>query len=186
LEKLSVNDYDMVVLDRDLPRIHGDEVCRRIVAQGGGSRVLMLTASGGLEQRVEGLAIGADDYLTKPFALTELVARIHALGRRPRKAAPPVLRAGDLAYDVPRRRVVRDGRKIALTTKEYAVLEVLMRARGAVISAEELLEQAWDENIDPFTATVRVTVAKLRRKLGEPQLIETLIGAGYRIKGSKL
>jgi DNA-binding response OmpR family regulator len=170
------------VLDRDLPVVHGDEVCRTIIQRGAGPRVLMLTASGGLEQRVEGLGMGADDYLRKPFAFAELVARIHALARRPSRAAKPVLREGDLTFDVARRRVCRAGREIRLTAKEYAVLEVLMRADGAVVSAEELLERAWDENIDPFTATVRVTIANLRGKLGEPPVVETLIGAGYRVR----
>jgi DNA-binding response OmpR family regulator len=184
-EKLELNEYDVVVLDRDLPRASGDDVCRWIVDRDAGPRVLMLTAAGRLDHRVEGLEIGADDYLAKPFAFVELVARIHAVARRPARAATPVLRAGDLAFDVARRRVERSGREIRLTTKEYAVLAVLMRADGAVVSAEDLLEHAWDENADPFTATVRVTIANLRSKLGDPPIVETLIGAGYRIVGSR-
>jgi DNA-binding response OmpR family regulator len=184
LEKVAVNDYDVVVLDRDLPLVHGDEVCRRIVTQQSSPRILMLTAAAGLEHRVEGLEIGADDYLPKPFAFAELVARIRALARRPRPAVAPVLRAGDLTFDVPRHRVSRRGTEIKLTAKESAVLEVLMRADGGVVSAEELLEHAWDENVDPFTATVRVTIANLRHKLGEPQIVETVIGAGYRVVAS--
>jgi DNA-binding response OmpR family regulator len=182
LEKASMNSYDVVVLDRDIPRVHGDDVCRRIVERGAGPRVLMLTAAAQLEDRVGGLGLGADDYLTKPFAFPELVARIHAVARRPARATPLVLVAGDLTFDVARRRVWRGEREIRLTAKEYRVLEVLMRADGAVVSAEELLERAWDENIDPFTATVRVTIANLRAKLGEPPSIETVIGAGYRIR----
>ena len=182
LEKISLNQYDVVVLDRDLPVVHGDDVCRLVVERGVGPRVLMLTASGGLEQRVEGLGMGADDYLSKPFAFAELVARIHALARRPFRADKPILRQGDLAFDLARRRVYRGDREIRLTAKEYAVLEVLMRADGAVVSAEELLERAWDENVDPFTATVRVTIANLRSKLGHPPVVETLIGAGYRVR----
>jgi DNA-binding response OmpR family regulator len=181
LEKASMNSYDVVVLDRDIPRVHGDDVCRRIVERGAGPRVLMLTAAAQLEDRVGGLGLGADDYLTKPFAFPELVARIHAVARRAARATPLVFVAGDLRFDVARRRVWRREREIRLTAKEYRVLEVLMRADGAVVSAEELLERAWDENIDPFTATVRVTIANLRAKLGEPSSIETVIGAGYQI-----
>jgi DNA-binding response OmpR family regulator len=181
LAKLGWNAYDVVVLDRDLPGVHGDEVCRRIVALGTGPRVLMLTAAARLDDRVDGLATGADDYLTKPFAFRELVARVHAVGRRPVRGAPPILEARDLVFDVARRRVHRGGREVRLTAKEYRVLEVLMRADGAVVSAGELLERAWDENIDPFTATVRVTIANLRAKLGDPPVLETMIGAGYRI-----
>jgi DNA-binding response OmpR family regulator len=181
LEKASINSYDVVVLDRDIPRMHGDDVCRRIVERGAGPRVLMLTAAAQLEDRIGGLGLGADDYLTKPFAFPELVARIHAVARRPTHATPLVFVAGDLTFDVARRRVWRREREIRLTAKEYRVLEVLMRADGAVVSAEELLERAWDENIDPFTATVRVTIANLRTKLGEPPMIKTVIGAGYQI-----
>jgi DNA-binding response OmpR family regulator len=186
LEKVSMNSYDVVVLDRDIPRIHGDEVCRRIVERGAGPRVLMLTAAAQLEDRVSGLGLGADDYLSKPFAFAELVARLHAVGRRSARATPLVLVVGDLTFDVPRRRVCRGKRDIRLTAKEYRVLEVLMRADGGVLSAEQLLERAWDENIDPFTATVRVTIANLRAKLGEPPLVETVIGAGYRIGTASL
>jgi DNA-binding response OmpR family regulator len=185
LDKLALTSYDVVVLDRDLPLVHGDDVCRWIADQDSGARVLMLTAAAGLEYRVEGLEMGADDYLPKPFAFAELVARVQALGRRPARADPPILRAGNLAFDVARRRVERDGVEIRLTTKEYAVLAALIRANGAVVSAEELLERVWDENIDPFTATVRVTVANLRSKLGDPPIIETLIGSGYWIRGSR-
>jgi DNA-binding response OmpR family regulator len=184
LEKLGVNEYDLVVLDRDLPGVHGDEVCRRVLDQGVGPRILMLTASAGLEQRVQGLEIGADDYLPKPFAFAELVARIRALARRPNRGVPPILSAGDLTFDVARRRVRRRGVEIRLTAKEYSVLEVLLAADGAVVSAEELLERAWDENVDPFTATVRVIMANLRHRLGHPPIIDTVIGAGYRVMRS--
>ena len=185
LAKLGWNTYDVVVLDRDLPGIDGDEVCRRVVEGGTGPRILMLTAATGLDERVDGLGIGADDYLTKPFAFQELVARIHAVSRRTLRGAAPVITARDLAFDVPRRRVHRGSREIRLTAKEYRVLEVLMRADGEVLSAEELLERAWDENIDPFTATVRVTIANLRAKLGDPPVVETVVGAGYRINRSE-
>lgn len=181
LELVSVNSYDVVVLDRDLPKVHGDEVCRAVVAAGGETRVIMLTAAAEVTDRVHGLGIGADDYLAKPFAFAELVARVHALGRRARPALPPVLRHGDLELDVPRHQASRDGRFLPLSPKEFAVLEVLMRAAGAVVSSEELLEKAWDEHIDPFTNTVRVAIMTLRRKLGPPQLIETIPGVGYRL-----
>jgi DNA-binding response OmpR family regulator len=182
LDKLAFSTYDVVILDRDLPGVHGDEVCRWIVERTTRPRVLMLTAAAGLRERVEGLQLGADDYLPKPFAFDELVARVHALARRLEIGQAPVLRAGDLTFDVARRRVDRAGTEIRLTAKEYTVLEVLMRADGAVVSAEQLLERAWDENVDPFTATVRVTIANLRSKLGAPPIIETLVGTGYRIK----
>ena len=185
LEKAAVNDYTVAVIDRDLPTVHGDEVCRWLVQEKSGTRVLLLTASGGLEDRVEGLEIGADDYLSKPFAFAELIARIRALARRPAPSERPILRAGDLTFDVARRRVQRSGREIVLTAKQYAVLEVLLLAHGATVSAEELLERAWDENADPFTATVRVTIANLRRRLGDPPIIETVIGVGYRAPGSE-
>lgn len=181
LERTSVNDYDVVVLDRDLPRVHGDEVCRRLVADGAAARVLMLTAAGELDDKVEGLTIGADDYLAKPFAFVELIARIRALGRRSTPPLPPVLERADVRLDPARRVVTRGGRTIDLTPKEFAVLEVLMRGQGTVVSAEQLLEKAWDENIDPFTNVVRVTMMTLRKKLGEPQVIETVPGAGYRL-----
>ena len=185
LDKVNVNEYDVVVLDRDLPLIHGDEVCRAVVELGRGPRVLMLTASTGLEHRVHGLAIGADDYLAKPFAFAELVARVRALARRPSNVHRPILRHHDLEFDVAARRVFRGQREVHLTAKEYAVLEILLRAEGGVVSAEELLERAWDENADPFTATVRVTMSNLRRKLGQPQLVETVIGVGYRMGDSR-
>ncbi|RKN54580.1 DNA-binding response regulator [Micromonospora costi] len=181
LERLGVNDYDVVVLDRDLPVVHGDDVCRAIVDGGTETRVLMLTAAAAVRERVAGLALGADDYLTKPFALVELSARVHALSRRTRRAAPPTLARAGIVLDPARREVHRDGRYVPLSRKEFAVLVELMRADGAVVSAEELLERAWDEHIDPFTNVVRVTVMKLRRKLGEPQVVETLPGVGYRI-----
>ncbi|MDO3703591.1 response regulator transcription factor [Micromonospora sp. C28SCA-DRY-2] len=181
LERLGVNDYDVVVLDRDLPVVHGDEVCRAIVDSGGETRVLMLTAAAAVRERVAGLALGADDYLTKPFALVELSARVHALSRRARRAAPPTLARAGIVLDPGRREVHRDGRYVPLSRKEFAVLVELLRAEGAVVSAEELLERAWDEHIDPFTNVVRVTVMKLRRKLGEPPVVETVPGVGYRI-----
>jgi len=185
LELVSVNRYDVVVLDRDLPRVHGDDVCRAVVAAGGEARVIMLTAAGDVSDRVHGLGIGADDYLTKPFAFAELVARVNALGRRARPALPPVLRQGGVELDIPRHQVSRDGRFLQLSPKEFAVLDVLMRAGGAVVSSEELLEKAWDEHIDPFTNTVRVTVMTLRRKLGPPPLIETVPSFGYRFAATE-
>jgi two-component system response regulator VanR len=172
--------YDVVVLDRDLPGVHGDDVCRAIVAQNLSTRVLMLTAAGSLRDRVNGLSIGADDYLAKPFELEELVARIHAIHRRNPNALPPVLELGDVRLDPFRRECYRDGRYVHLTRKEFAVLEVLMRSPGGVISAEVLLEKAWDANADPFTNAIRITVSTLRRKLGDPQPIETIAGVGYR------
>jgi DNA-binding response OmpR family regulator len=181
LERLGVNDYDVVVLDRDLPVVHGDEVCRAIVESDSPARVLMLTAAAGVRDRVAGLGLGADDYLTKPFAFAELSARVHALGRRARPAAPPVLERAGIRLDPARREVFRDGRHVPLANKEFAVLTELMRAGGAIVSAEQLLEKAWDENIDPFTNVVRVTVMKLRRKLGDPQVVETVPGMGYRV-----
>ena len=181
LERVGVHGYDVVVLDRDLPGVHGDDVCRQVIATGGEIKVLMLTAAGDVTDRVAGLSIGADDYLTKPFAFAELVARIQALGRRARPALPPVLERAGVLLDLPRHQVSRDGRHIPLSPKEFAVLEVLMRAEGAIVSAEDLLEKAWDEHADPFTNAVRVAVMTLRRKLGEPQVIETVPGAGYRI-----
>jgi DNA-binding response OmpR family regulator len=181
LERIPVNEYDVVVLDRDLPLVHGDDVCREISASGAAARVLMLTAAAGIRDRVAGLGIGADDYLTKPFAFAELSARVHALGRRARPATPPVLERAGIRLDPARREVFRDGRFVPLANKEFAVLSELMRAGGAVVSAEQLLEKAWDEHIDPFTNVVRVTVMKLRRKLGEPQVVETVPGVGYRV-----
>jgi DNA-binding response OmpR family regulator len=178
LELAAVNGYDVVVLDRDLPRVHGDDVCRALAGQN--ARILMLTASGTVDDRVSGLTLGADDYLPKPFALAELVARIRALGRRTTRAVPPVLVIGDVALDPHRRCVSRDGRDLQLSNKEFGVLEVLM-ASGGVVSSEELLERVWDANTDPFSNIVRVTIAGLRRKLGDPPVIETVIGAGYRV-----
>lgn len=180
-ERVDLNDYDVVVLDRDLPLLHGDDVCRHIVATGKPTRVLMLTAAGDISDRVEGLELGADDYLPKPFAFTELTARVRALGRRATAPLPPVLERSGLRLDPNRREVFRDGRQIHLAPKEFAVLEVLMRGAGGVVSAEQLLEKAWDENTDPFTNVVRVTVMTLRRKLGDPPVITTVPGAGYRI-----
>jgi DNA-binding response OmpR family regulator len=168
------------VLDRDLPIVHGDEVCAAVLSAGGETRVLMLTAAADVEDRVAGLGLGADDYLTKPFAFTELVARVQALARRARPALPPVLQRAGVVLDLPRHQVSRDGRFVPLSPKEFAVLEVLMRAEGAVVSAEVLLEKAWDEHTDPFTNAVRVAMMTLRRKLGTPQVIETVPGAGYR------
>ena len=182
LEKTWVGSYDVIVLDRDLPAVHGDDVCRRLADEGALSRILMLTASGTVDDRVEGLGLGADDYLPKPFAFTELVARVHALGRRAQRPLPPVLRRTDVELDPGRGRATRGGRALDLTPKELAVLRVLLAADGAVVSAEELLERAWDENADPFTNTVRVTLSNLRRKLGEPPLIETVTGVGYVIR----
>ena len=181
LERVAVNRYDVVILDRDLPRVHGDEVCRQVVAAGGETRVLMLTAAAGIRDRVDGLDLGADDYLIKPFAFAELVARVRSLGRRARPALPPVLERSGIRLDLPRHRAFRDGLILPLSPKESAVLEVLMRAEGAAVSAEELLEKAWDENADPFTNAVRVAVMTLRRKLGGPPVVETVPGAGYRI-----
>ncbi len=181
LERVTTHRYDVVILDRDLPHVHGDEVCRRIVAEGGETRVLMLTAASSIRDRVDGLDLGADDYLTKPFAFAELVARVGSLGRRARPALPPVLERAGITLDLPRRQASRDGLLLPLTPKEFAVLEVLMRAGNTVVSAEELLEKAWDEHADPFTNAVRVAVMTLRRKLGDPPLIETVPGAGYRI-----
>jgi DNA-binding response OmpR family regulator len=181
LERLAVNDYDVVVLDRDLPVVHGDDVCRTLVESGASARVIMLTASGEVADRIAGLRLGADDYLPKPFSFDELVARVHALGRRCRLAYPPTLERAGLRLDPARREVFRDGHYVALARKEFLVLAELLRAGGAVVSAEQLLEKAWDENIDPFTNTVRMTIMKLRRKLGSPQVIETVPGGGYRI-----
>jgi DNA-binding response OmpR family regulator len=178
---LAVNEYDLVVLDRDLPRTHGDEVCARLAQRSERPGVLMLTAFTDVEDRVEGLRLGADDYLPKPFAFPELVARLEALGRRSRSALPPILRHGGLELDHARLVARRRDREIELTSKEAAVLRVLMAADGAPVSAETLLRRAWDENADPFSGTVKVTVHRLRRKLGEPAAIETVRDAGYRV-----
>ncbi|WP_329139910.1 response regulator transcription factor [Streptomyces sp. NBC_00670] len=179
LERVTVYDYDAVVLDRDLPGVHGDEVCRRIVAMGAECRVLMLTAAGRLGDKVEGLGLGADDYLAKPFDFPELVARLRALYRRSPMAHSPTLTFAGLTLDTHRRQAVRDGTEIRLTPKEMAVLELLMRANGGVLSAEYLLDKAWDAHADPLTNAVRLVVHTLRKKLGEPRLVHTAIGAGY-------
>lgn len=181
LEHTGVTGYDVIVLDRDLPGLHGDAVCRALVAAGCASRIIMLTAASTIADRVDGLGIGADDYLPKPFAFAELVARIRALGRRCQPPLPPVLVHGDLRLDPAQRVAVRAGQRLALSPKEFGVLEVLLRARGAVVSAEELLDRVWDEMADPFTNTVKVTVSRLRARLGDPPLIETVAQAGYRI-----
>ncbi len=181
LDRIGVNEYDVVVLDRDLPLVHGDDVLRGIIDEGLATRVLMLTAASDISDRVEGLELGADDYLPKPFAFSELVARVRALGRRATTPLPPVLERAGITLDPGRREVLRDGNPVALAPKEFAVLEVLMRAGGAVVSAEQLLEKAWDEHTDPFTNVVRVTVMTLRRKLGEPPVIVTVPGSGYRV-----
>jgi DNA-binding response OmpR family regulator len=180
-EKAAVTRYDVVVLDRDLPGMSGDDLCARLAQDGGTTRVIMLTASGTLADKVEGLTLGADDYLAKPFDFPELVARMRALGRRATPATPPVLAAGDVVLDPARRTVRRAGELVELTRKEFGVLEVLLGAGGAVVSSEELLERVWDEHADPFTTTVRVTVMTLRKKLGEPGIIETVVGSGYRV-----
>ena len=182
-EKAFVTRYDVVVLDRDLPGVHGDRICADLARSGTLTRVLMLTAAGGVTDRVEGLELGADDYLPKPFAFEELVARVRALGRRATPATPPVLRAGDVELDPAKRTAARAGRPLDLTRKEFGLLEELIKAGGAVVSSEELLERVWDANADPFTTTVRVTMMTLRKKLGDPPLIETVVGAGYRIIG---
>jgi DNA-binding response OmpR family regulator len=181
LERLAFTRYHVVVLDRDIPGVHGDEVCRRIVASHPASRVLMLTAAGAVRQRVEGLGLGADDYLPKPFDFTELVARIRALGRRPQTALPPVLTSGDLSLDAGRRVATRAGRRLELSPKEFAVLECLLAEAGRLVSAEELLERVWDELADPFTTTVKTTIRRLRAKLGDPPVIHTVREGGYRI-----
>jgi DNA-binding response OmpR family regulator len=181
LERLAVNDYDVIVLDRDLPVVSGDDVCRTLVESGTETRILMLTAATAVKERVAGLGLGADDYLTKPFAFAELTARIQALARRARPAAPPALERAGIRLDPHLRTVTRDGEHIALSRKEFAVLAELLRADGGVVSAEQLLEKAWDEHIDPFTGVVRFTIMMLRRKLGQPPVIETVPGAGYRI-----
>jgi DNA-binding response OmpR family regulator len=181
LERVAVSRYDVVVLDRDLPSVHGDDVCRTLVADGSGTRVLMLTAARSIRDRVEGLDLGADDYLPKPFDFTELVARVRALGRRAAAATPPILTRGDLNLDPVRRVAVRAGRRLPLTHKELAVLECLLAADGRPVSAEELLERVWDEAADPFTTTVKTTIRRLRAKLGEPPVIETVRESGYRI-----
>lgn len=180
-ELLAVNDYDVIVLDRDVPGLHGDEVARRLAARGSLTRILMLTAATTLTDRVNGLELGADDYLTKPFEYPELVARVRALGRRSVAPVAPVLERAGLVVDTNRRMATRDGRPLDLTSKELGVLEALLRADGRIVSAEELLEKVWDMNIDPFTAAVRVTMSKLRKKLGDPDPIRTVPGQGYAL-----
>jgi DNA-binding response OmpR family regulator len=176
-----IYEYDVIVLDRDLPLVHGDEVCQTLITEEVRARILMLTASGQVEDRVEGLSLGADDYLPKPFAFAELVARIRALSRRAQPALPPILEHGDLRLDAGQRIVRRAGERLELSGKEFAVLELLMSAQGNVMSAEELLARAWDEAADPFSNVVKVTISRLRRKLGDPPVIETVQGGGYRI-----
>ena len=174
-------DYDVVVLDRDLPKLHGDDVCRALVARGSAARVLMLTAASTIESRVDGLSLGADDYLPKPFAFAEFVARIRALARRTHPALPPILVKGDIRLDTAQRIASRAGRRLELSPKEVAVLEVLLAADGATVSTQELRRRAWDEYTGSFTNVVKVTISRLRRKLGDPPVIETMAGAGYRI-----
>jgi DNA-binding response OmpR family regulator len=172
--------FDVIVLDRDLPVVHGDQVCRTLAGAEGGARILMLTAAAAVDDRVDGLELGADDYLSKPFAFRELIARVRALGRRA-PSTPPVMRHGDLTVDRARHRASRGDHTLTLTRKEFGVLEMLLAANGAVVSAEELLEHVWDVNTDPFSRIITVTMARLRRKLGQPPLIETVVGKGYRI-----
>jgi DNA-binding response OmpR family regulator len=181
LQRIDGTDYDVVVLDRDLPRVHGDEVCRRLVAEARHTRVLMLTAAGAITDRVEGLGLGADDYLSKPFAFAELVARIRALARRSAPPIPPIMVRDDLCLDPSRRSATRAGRPLPLSPKEFAVLERLLAAQGRVVTAEELLTSVWDEMADPFTTTVKTTISRLRAKLGDPSVIETVPPGGYRI-----
>jgi DNA-binding response OmpR family regulator len=181
LTKARIVRYDVLVLDRDLPGIHGDTVCKTVRLERPETGILMLTAAAGLGDLVEGLSLGADDYLPKPFRFAELVARIHALARRAGPSRPPVLNHADIELDPARRAVTREGRPVELARKEFAVLEALMAADGATVSAEQLLERVWDEHIDPFTNVVRMTIMTLRRKLGEPAVLETVIGVGYRM-----
>jgi DNA-binding response OmpR family regulator len=181
IEKANLVRYDVVVLDRDLPQVHGDQVCAIVREQKPETRIIMLTAAGEVDELVAGLALGADDYMAKPFRFEELVARIRALGRRAAPSRPPILRRGDLELDPARRSVMRHGEPIELARKELSVLEALMSADGATVSAEELLERVWDEHTDPFTNVVRMTIMTLRRKLGDPPVVETVIGVGYRM-----
>jgi DNA-binding response OmpR family regulator len=185
LGHLAITRYDVVVLDRDLPGVPGDEVCRQIVAGGSESRVLMLTAASTVKDRVGGLGLGADDYLSKPFDFSELAARVRALGRRATPAAPPVFEAGGLVLDPSRRVALRDGRRLELSPKEFSVLECLLASGDRVVSTEELLERVWDDAADPFTTAVKTTIRRLRAKLGEPPLIETVREVGYRIGVSR-
>lgn len=180
-EHLAVHDYDVLVLDRDLPEVHGDDICRELAQAGARTRILMLTAASSVPERVAGLGLGADDYLPKPFDYSELVARVRALARRAEAPVPPILERHGIVLHSHTLQVFRDGRHLPLSRKEYAVLETLMRADGAVVSAETLLEKAWDEHTDPFTTVVRVIVSRLRAKLGEPACVETVPGAGYRL-----
>jgi two-component system response regulator VanR len=181
LFKARVHPYDVVVLDRDLPKLHGDEVCRTLNAEQPETKILMLTAASSLDEMVDGLALGADDYLTKPFRFAELAARVAALGRRSGRVRPTVLEHGDITLDPARHEATRDGRPLDLSPKEFGVLQELMAADGQVVTAEQLLERVWDENVDPFTNTVRMVLVTLRRKLGDPAVIETVRGAGYRM-----
>jgi len=181
LERALLNDYDVVVLDRDLPGLHGDDVCAELVAAGCRGRVLMLTAAAATEDLVDGLGMGADDYLPKPFDFPVLVARIGALMRRAQPAIPPLLRRGDLVVDTARRRAFRGGSRLGLAPKEFGVLELLLASQGRIVSAEELLERVWDEAADPFTHAVKITISRLRAKLGDPPVIETVAKSGYRI-----
>jgi DNA-binding response OmpR family regulator len=182
LARSRVIPYDVIVLDRDLPVMHGDEVCRALVAAGSESRVLMLTAADAIEDRIEGLGLGADDYLPKPFDFGELVARVRALGRRGGPSLPPILELRDLSLDPARRVAVRGGRRLALRPKEFGILEYLLAAEGRVVSAEELLQRVWDEHADPFSTAVKNTIFRLRAELGNPPLIDTVREAGYRIQ----
>jgi DNA-binding response OmpR family regulator len=181
LYRTSYVDYDVIVLDRDLPEVHGDDVCRQLVASRTAGRIIMLTASGDVLEKIDGLSLGADDYLAKPFVFGELLARVRALARRSSPPLPPVLERSGVRADPQSRSVSRDGRPVALTKKEFAVLEELMRAEGGVVSVEHLLDKAWDEHIDPFSNVVRVTMVALRRKLGDPPVIHTVTGVGYRL-----
>ncbi|NBE84819.1 response regulator transcription factor [Micromonospora rubida] len=181
LDHLAVTRYDVVVLDRDLPGVPGDEVCRRIVDEHSATRVLMLTAASSVKQRVDGLGLGADDYLAKPFDFAELVARVRALGRRPGIAVPPILEYGELTLDPGRRVATREGRRLDLSPKEFAVLECLLAAHGRLVSAEDLLERVWDEAADPFTTAVKTTIRRLRTKLGDPPIVHTVREGGYRV-----
>jgi DNA-binding response OmpR family regulator len=183
LDHLAVTAYDVVVLDRDIPGVHGDDVCKALVAEGSTSRVLMLTAAGSVGDRVEGLGIGADDYLPKPCDFSELVARVRALARRPGVSLPPALTYRDLQLDPSLRTVTRAGRPLSLNPKEFGVLEVLLSAPGVVVPAEEILERVWDEAVDPFSQVVRTTISRLRAKLGDPPVIETVARVGYRVSG---
>jgi DNA-binding response OmpR family regulator len=184
-EKLQLTEYDVVVLDRDLPGVSGDDLCRQLVAAGSGPRILMLTAMGDVRERVAGLRLGADDYLAKPFDFDELVARIDALGRRDRPAVPPALCHGGLELNSALRQVTQDGRFLSLSNKEFGVLATLLAAGGAMVSAEELLTKVWDENADPFTNAVRITMSRLRSKLDDPGIIETVPGVGYRVRSDR-